>query len=215
MFTPDQHKPADVEAALQSLPLYQVLKQQEPNTYRQIVNTISNGIQNHESPTDIVRQAGTLLEPLLLKRLPYTSDSALWQFISNLNRNLNELYQHTPQQCYYYLFPGAQSRPSNDDLLRISKIGQSIQPALEQVFLDYNPDRPLPGEAQVIDTIDDILTKLEQDYGDDIALFDASENVTDPEQQKTLCAMTIDLYQYLIDRHDTQAADTLRYLFAQ
>lgn len=216
-----QDNPIDkADHALQSIPFYQTLKQRDPGRYQAVLAQVTHMAQQTGADSDAVLAQGVtmgqeLIGPMLGAYVPKTSDKALWQFTSNMHNALKTLRKKDPRLCYQFLFPNPKNWQNlagqRETILGISK---QILPVMNQILIDYDASRSVPDESAVQQTLSDVFAELQMRHGDALALLNAPEQISDPTQQAQLCDITTDLYGTLLERHDDDAANSLRFMLS-
>lgn len=207
------HVTPDLDRKLQRISLYQALKQQAPTEYAALLAHLEREDTDQEQRTIIQTQA--LLAPLVSRNLAKTSDDALWAYVRHTTKLARALQQYDGQACYAYTYPQAGlSLPDQYSLAILKQDTTQTETLLDNVLRAYDPQRPAPRHDEFAAAQEAVFARLSRKYGTDVNLLDrAGSDLSDPGEQATACAMLIDIFTWLDERHDAAATATLRYLF--
>lgn len=206
------HITPDLDRELQRIPLYQAIKRQAPTEYATLLAHLEHEDTDQEQRTIIQTQA--LLAPLVSRNLAKTSDDALWAYVRHTTKLARTLQQYNDQACYAYTYPQAGlPLPDQHSLAILKQDTTQTETLLANVLHTYNPQRPAPRHDEFAAAQEAVFARLSRKYGTNINLLDRAHDLSDPSEQAMACAMFIDIFTWLDERHDAAATTTLRYLF--
>lgn len=205
---------AEADRALSQIEIFQLIKEEEPQTYERLLNTLSSiDIRNESERQTAISQAQIELIPILVKRLPKTSSEALWGFVGNMYDLIGDLERTNGVLCYQYLFPSPNNMPNTGELQAVLRNkNQQILDSLSQVYRDYDENHVVPSDTDVEYTLIFVFNELKKKHGDDVNMLATMNAPTDADKAQ-VCTITKELYGLLLQRHDQAAEDALRVMF--
>lgn len=200
-----------LEAAFSEMPYLQALKTQEPELYQQWTEKLLQEQQKGASQAQLIALSRQMMERMMLKRLPETSDDAILAFVNALLPAVDELRQHSGDVCYRFLFPQPGEGFNVTRYLSDETLQRNMQ-AMTKVISEQDYRTALPAQSAIAPYLEKVFAKLRQRYGDSI------EAMADPTSAKVskrkLCDMTYSLYDEVLKLERHQSLALLRTMFA-
>jgi hypothetical protein len=85
--------------------------------------------------------------------------------------------------------------------------------SLNEIVKSSTSEKQLPSQEEIMPTLEAVILKLVEKYGDDINMLDnpAAENV----DRRKICSLTKDLYLNILELPRNQSVPLLRWMFGQ
>lgn len=214
---PDFIRPAiegdRIEEGLLGEPFYQALKEKEPATFEQWVEQLKDAKKQGLS----MEQAGSVLqrniEDLMMKRLPYASDDAVYGFVEAFAPAIKELRLKSGDLCYGFLFPENGQQGSGASAYLSESTQRRSLDAMQKIILESGTGIAAPAADMVMPDLIEIMQSLEKKYGAEVMM--AMENPAMSRAPKEeVCDMVYSMYRKILALEKQKAIDLLRVMFS-
>jgi hypothetical protein len=201
------------ESALLELPVYQAIKQYDPNTYQAVLAGLRRGLKNGADESQLIAQLRGHLAPVIEKRLPHSSDEAAAAFVAVIVTELSELKAHGGDMCFRFLFP--KGAPSIDGRKYFTKKTQEADSAALVQVIKTSAERstPIPPESEVMPTLQPAYDALTTRFGEDAQML--VEPYGAGVDKGKVCDMTIFLYSQLLQLPPDLQGKAFRFMLSQ
>jgi len=202
----------DVEVGLSENAALVALKQYDPTAYKAVADTLSAELANGVPKAAIIDHLFGRVVTAALGRLPTASDSSVIGFSRVVVKEMAELNRQDPKACVRWLFPTPGDSVDLQTYLSQELRNDSYQALAEVIRTSAESPQPIPTSAGVADDQQVVSAQLRQRYGENLALL---QRVHAPSTDAaTVCAIVIDLYNYMLQLPPERAARLLRYRFS-
>jgi hypothetical protein len=198
----------DIEQALKDAPVFETIKEHDPELYQQILSTMEAQIKNGASMFDLEQGVGSHLVQLAGKALLRTSDKALIKFARESMYVLAVLEKNDPILGLKWLYP------KQYGILDITKFlsKEELRPmndAFALVIVDsYIPNNP---KTDIV-AAEQLMERIAIQLGDD-AHFLKAEGLQNREEYSKACKALSRFYEELLFFDTKTAGNGLRYAF--
>jgi len=205
-------KQKNLEKSLQEIAVYQQIAKSDPEIYERIKFEIHKSVRNRESNAQTTIRIRRIVNELVGKYLPRASDDAIFNYVSIMIKELEELTKLNPELSYEFLFPqkgeamrhsfhlsSEMKKADLDSLAEVVRTG-STHPIIIHDF----------SEAKTL--LEKVFINLHKVYGEDISLL---RNPFAPGIYKEkYCNITIALFQEIFKLSKPKSCIVLRYMFS-
>lgn len=205
----------ELQAQFNTLPGYAELKQYDPTTFAKLERMVERAKEERASPEKIYRDMRDLIMKSVLKFIPTTSDQAINHFARTYIAMTKRLEEENPTLCFQLLTQRAtlskvhKAADTGEQMTIMETFGALIRDAAE------NP-QPVPDGARVEPVISALASRLADRYGPDLMYMQQPQLAAfDTVKQKTVCAITNDLYDMILAKPPASSSRLLRYMMAQ
>jgi len=190
-----------------ALPGYRLLKQQDPQLWREVYETFARSTAEGHSFIQSVGEVRGQLTELVNLRIVKADDAAVVNYLSVAVDEMQALSHISPESCFRFLYPQVSGGVNIGSLLS-PQINQADQQALESLFLhSQGGDRPRDIRAAQA-TLKSVVNELYPRWGSQLQQLNQPEDLATDHQK--LCTMSIDLYRTILKRPQPAAANLLR-----
>jgi hypothetical protein len=203
---------AKLERLLTQLPVYEAIKQFDPDIYEKIITHMERSAQEGRTEAELLAEVRQQIASLVHRYMPVAADEPLLEMTGVIIRQLEVLVAKSPALCYRVLFP--QGAPPLDFATLLPKDLQEAElrvlPAL--IATGATQPQPLPTKKQVAKSLQRVMASLARTHGHDMHVL-ANLTAPDIDQQKA-CDITISLYREILKLPSPTNVRVLRYMFA-
>ncbi len=205
---------AQFELVMEGMPVYQTLKEYEPEIYGGLLVSYADGIRRGYTDLQLQEQLRLQINELIRKRLPKASDEAIVTYVQLMLDQMIELQSKGGTLCFKLLYP--QVSGGVDVLALFSDETKRREfDALDMTLRSYDANMAIPAKEGVLLHTEQIYFTLFDKYGEDNVLL-ALTNPLAPGIDKVLtCNIVRDLYAGVLQLPDKKATNALRYMFSQ
>lgn len=198
---------------MQAIPIFNVIKENDPAAYEKLETMLRNSIRNRESNRQIIARVQEFSTSLVKKYVPRASDDAVDVYAQDLLDLIKDAKNNSPTLCYDLLFPEKYSRP---------EILEYIEKNVNKHFLDtialviktavQNPQPP-PDPKRSQELLNTLVEPITDKFGDDLQLFAKTSH--NKIEKKKMCTMSIEIYRRILLLKKKNASMLFRYLIVQ
>ncbi len=199
-----------IEDELLDYPVFQIIKQNEPETYNKLMSDLEGGYSRGASDLEVQIIASKAIETLAQESLAVTSDGALVQFAGQVIVILYTLERKDPILCVKYLYP-EQYGPINFQDHVSGDLIVSLLETLHRIIIDKYVDVPPKLD---IDAAEKLIAEISVEMGDQTQ-FLVSEGLENTSDYSRACMAVVRYYELIYAEDHAAAANALRYSFSQ
>ncbi len=198
---------------MQEIPIFNVIKENDPAAYEKLGTLLRNSIRNREPKSQVIARVQDYSASLVKKYVPRASDDAVDDYAQKLLDLVRDAKSNSPSLCYDLLYPKRISRPEVLDY---------IEKNLNEGFLDtialviktsvQNPQPP-PDPKRSQELLNTLVEPITNKYGDNLKLFAKTSH--NKIEKKKMCTMSIDIYKRILLLKKENASMLFRYLIRQ
>ena len=191
---------------------FAAIKRYDAPTYRTVMSELSIAVRQGKGEAEGFALVRSIIEPLVLKRLPEASDEAAAKYMAVQVKEITELQAAGGELCFDYLFPqGNKARELQKHLSAETRkadyaaLGELIRSA------STSPQQPpLASEAEPL--LAPVVAGMNERFGRDLGMLQAPQapGVDRPK----VCEMTISMYNQILKLPPAQSGMLVRYLLA-
>ncbi len=203
------------ETILKKGKVYQVLAQQEPETYQKIVTEATDSISMGETEETLASRLRPLVMAVLPKYFSRCSDKALVNYLQVTIKELEQVLAKDPDAAFALMFPTPENAATNLTRNIDRTILESEQEALAQVIQSGNQPETIPiNRERAQENLIPIVRRLQEQHGPDTV--DLLENPTAPGIDKArVCRILIDLYREILSLPQENSAEISRMMLSE
>jgi hypothetical protein len=185
---------SSVEDEFLKNPAFVALKAYERETYTEIVESVKSKITAGASPADLYTSTNSIVQSLVAKRVPITSNSAALQYMRVTIDELRTYYAKPDDKCYLAMFPEFGSAGFNALPIELQNADFN---ALATVLRDAKiAPQPIPTETAFTDAVgSNGLAGLDPSYHAD--LDHLGEPKSGVAQRRRACEITMAIFAEL------------------
>lgn len=195
----------EVERALQEIPLFNWINENEPEASAQIVEEMRRLDQSNS--LQAIAKVRDVTIGLLGKYSPYTSDASVIRFIEVTLETAKQLSAHSPELCYQFFFPG-QSVFDLTEYVDSKTLKEILE--VEYDFLSsatLNPQEP-PDSIKADELLDQLFAELGNQYSEDDFMAVVEPYAPGVDKQKA-CDITVAMYNEILAMPNEQESGLL------
>jgi len=199
------------ESAMLELPLYQTLKEHEPEAYQKIMAIFKEGITQKLPKEQLVGSVRAVIGEVTARRMQHAADDSLVKFAEHLTTVVGALHAKGGTVCFLYLNP--QSGPVVDYAPMIGNelTMRELQVSSDLIQSAAGKTRANLSEAEVSDDLQAVVTKLLTTYTP--AELQALGAAQDPNLDKRrFCEVTSAIFSEAASLPAPNGARLIRYL---
>ncbi|KKD59663.1 hypothetical protein RN22_14545 [Grimontia sp. AD028] len=203
---------AEVDTALSNIPIYAVIKEQDPAVYNRLVDVVASLNTDKSNYGELVQATATELYAFVEPRLSHASDDSIIEYMTIQVEKMDILKALGGGQCYQFL-----ALDPNGPVVDISAFPRDLierdMDTLEEIIVTSTTKQPIPSMESVVPNIERVFYVLGAKYGDGIDMLD---NMALASQNKEVyCDIIIDLYDEILTLPKDEAVATLRWMLAE
>ncbi len=198
---------------MQEIPIFNVIKENDPAAYEKLETILRNSIRNREPKSQIIARVHEYSASLVKKYVPRASDDAVDDYAQDLLDLIKDAKSDSPSICYDLLYPKRYSQP---------EVLNYIEKNIDKDFLDtialviktavQNPQPP-PDPKRSKELLNTLVEPITDKFGDDLQLFAKTSH--NKREKKKMCTMSIEIYKRILLLKKENASMLFRYLIAQ
>lgn len=199
----------DIVQIMQTQPLFHALKDNEPEVYQYLIQTLKNN--NIKSEEQALAIAQSRIQNIMRNRIGKAQDTTVSQFFKAMENQLRalEVYDDLCLRQFSMALT-----PKETQLIIQTYEQTGIEVATIELLNDPL-SRAKPSESSVLPEIRATYKSLTNRYGkSQISLIEYPERAANIEEKQLVCNMLADMYATLNDPNDKQKMATLRFLFS-
>jgi hypothetical protein len=205
---------SQTESELLKLPIYQAIKEHEPEVYAQIKQAIQITVAN-KSPKELLwSQTRPLLSTVIERRSKTASDEALQQLSTVIVDVVTTLHARGDVTCYQVLFP--QNGPAIDIRGFIGEDAVQRELAAQTAIIrsSATAPQPTPNEADVAGILRTVVAPLQSKYTN-VELAMLEKPAAAGVNKRRICEMTADMYREVLKLPKQESGKFLRFMSGQ
>lgn len=206
------------ELELLKLPLYQAMKEHEPEAYGKIVSAFNESMSTNASMNELRARTIPLITEVAMRRLPQASDGAVIAFGRVLVAQMEALLEISPDLCYGLIYPpnGVANRNVTQKLSQ--ELLEQEQAVMAGVITTYDAKQLIPTEAVIEKDLEKAIRLLAGRQGAEA--ISVLSKLGNPKTRGTmdkreLCTTIIGFYKSILTLPEPKAARLIRYLISQ
>nr|WP_245994963.1 DNA gyrase [Yersinia hibernica] len=200
---------AQIEQSLESFPVFQTLKKQEPALYTQLIDNFLKSKKEGQSEQQLIDEMKQSVAELTMQRIQHAPDKNV---IDYMNIILDELryYQannRSEHLCFKALFPQVSGGVNATKVLPKELLMRDLD-SVNSLFTSSTGGLIKPENQEYENKLNAIVGKMQQQYGHDLQMF---VNPAAPEvDREKICDMAIDMYSQILKLPANDAGAILR-----
>ena len=205
----------EFERMLRQHRFYRILRKKDPSTYQNIVKVAEKAFQQGQSTSEVQQQVSGLIQPIVLARLPYSSRTAIFDFVRNKLRIMHVLRLKSPDLCAAFMYGDPGKKYDWTEIIpeKYQRAGISIDNA---VLKTSDLHRRLPLQQDISHSLDVIVYEIEGRNPDVYRILPVLNipRVRQSIGSKRVCNVTYDFYNAALHLPESDAESVFRYVFS-
>jgi hypothetical protein len=199
---------ADIETEFNKLPLYSIIKQRQPATYKLIIDAAWAKVQQGRSDAEIMTAGRTEIGKMINALMPLASNETLVEYADLMSEQLKVISKLNTSACVEMIFPSGAAINFSSFLPK--ELQQRELELMYRVVKDADSARANhASEKQVQDLVDKLLGDLSDQ---ELAAFSSKEG---RESDKDLaCLASVKYLNALAALPDAEKAKSLRIIYS-
>lgn len=199
------------ENAMQAMPTYQVIKEQEPALWQKMVSEAAQVKSEGKNEQQVIDVLQPQILQLQLKRLHQAPDANVIEYMKINLEQIAAVAKVGDDECFRFLFPAVKGGINSARLIPYEMINRRMESDARMMRAAYGPDKYTATAEDKQKALTDLQTlgpRLVQRYGDDIQIM------SDPNKglgkEKVACEMIQDLWTQVLTLPEARAANVIR-----
>lgn len=220
LYTPPDSSPQSVpagndsiEGAMQALPVWQVLKEQEPVRWAALRQQALEMEKAGRSQQDIIDALQPELLAVQVTRLQQAPDDDVVAYMQASLQQTALIQKQSNDACFRFLFPGVRGGVNPVHLLPPEVVSRRMEVDAAMMRAARGPDKHQVSDeerAQAQQDIRPIVASLKQRYGDKVELLANPQLATSDADEAVLCDITQYLWRQVVMLPVARAAGVIR-----
>ncbi|MEH0886435.1 topoisomerase II [Enterobacter sp. UNJFSC 003] len=207
-----QHTPEQqLETTLNTMPAWQVIKEQEPALHQRILDQIAALQKAGEPEQQIIDTIQPQILHLQMTRLQSAPDANVVAYMTINMEQTAAIQKVSDDACFRFLYPAVKGGINPMRVLDNEIMARRMQADADMMRAAYGKDHhtvtPAEREAAVAD-VRPIMKSLADKYGEDIQLLQMPEKAAGKE--KLSCDMVQDMWAKVLKLPEPKAAGVIR-----
>jgi hypothetical protein len=203
-----------VRDALAKVPVYATLRRLDPTAFDNITGQVAEESQPGASEDVIFSQARSVLGATIKQYTPRASEDAILDMTDVMVAYMSALQVSDPESCVAINDQSTGARLRANLLKQFPDIFDRELAVNERILTTAaGSSQPVPGEPQIQPQLNTVQTQLTQRFDRQLALL-SKKNLA-PSEYATYCQIARALLEEIRRLPPNQAADLLRYVYAQ
>ena len=201
-----------LDTALSSMPVWQVIKEQEPAFRKQVQDEMLALQKAGKNEQQIIDTVQPKILHLQMARLQNAPDANVVEYMKINMEQTAAMQKVSDDNCYRFLYPEVKGGVNPMRLLDKDLMQRRMQADVDMMRAAAGPDKHTvtPQEIQQAETdVVPIIQKLTGKYGDDIELLQMPQKGKGKEKQS--CDLVQDLWNNVLALPEPNAAGLIRY----
>jgi hypothetical protein len=205
----------DIEAELETVPIYKTLSHADPNTFRSAVDIYYHAAQQGEVEGAVNGRVRALVAVSVAKFAPFASDSALLNLFSTVNEQLSALASADASVCVAYLYPDRGGVVNFENYFSPELLKREMDVMNEIVRTGDDGAAPQADAGVVDKVINDLLSEFSMKFGEQ-ALRDliASGTPSGSLSDDKICDVSRQFYGLVISLPEGDREKAIRVLLS-
>jgi len=200
------------DQAMERLPLYQIIREQEPEAWSRIREQALAMQKAGETEQHVIDAIQPQILAIEMARLQTAPDANVVAFMQANMQQTAMIQKQSDDACFRFLFPAVKGGINAAKLLPAEVTQHRLDVDADMMPAAYGPSKHqvTPQERQqALQDIQPVVRKLAQQYGQDIALMNDPRNAIGKEG--VVCNITQDLWRQVLLMPANRAAGIIRY----
>ena len=200
------------DQAMERLPLYQIIREQEPEAWSRIREQALAMQKAGETEQHVIDAIQPQILTIEMARLQTAPDANVVAFMQANMQQTAMIQKQSDDACFRFLFPAVKGGINAAKLLPAEVTQHRLDVDADMMRAAYGPNKHqvTPQERQqALQDIQPVVRKLAQQYGQDIALMNDPRNAIGKEG--VVCNITQDLWRQVLLMPANRAAGIIRY----
>ena len=203
-----------VRDELSKIPVYATLRRLDPAAFDSMTGQVAEEFQHSASEDRIFVEARSVLGPTIKQYTPRASEDAILDMTDVMVAYMNALQTSDPESCVAINDQSTGARLRANLLKQFPAIFDRELAVNERILTTgANSSDPIPAEPQIMPQLNAVQTQLTQRFDRQLALL-SKKNLA-PSEYATYCQIARALLEEIRRLPPKQAADLLRYVYAQ
>lgn len=199
------------DAAMERLPLYQIIREQEPAAWSRIREQALAMQKAGEPEQKVIDAIQPQILTIQMARVQTAPDANVVAFMQANMQQTALIQKQSDDACFRFLFPGVKGGVNPVKLLPAEVTQHRLAVDADMMRAAYGPNKHqvTPQEReQAMRDIQPIVQQLVKQYGQDITLMNAPQNAAGKEG--VVCNITQDLWRSVFQLPTDKAAAIIR-----
>ncbi|WP_145523262.1 DNA gyrase [Yersinia rohdei] len=204
-----ENERTQVEQSLNSFPVFQTLKQQEPALYAQLIDNYIKSKQEGHSEQQLIDEMKQSVTELTVQRIQRASDENVIGYMTVILEELRyyQANNRSENLCFKALFPQVSGGVNTSKVLPQELLERDLD-SINRLFTGSTGELIKPKNQDYEDKLNIIVAQMQQQYGDDLRMF-SNPAAPDVDREK-ICNMAIDMYSEILKLPPDDAGAILR-----
>jgi len=204
----DYRNKEELERGLLTIPLYVLIRDNDPDSYKEITRRLAEGVKLGKSAPEVGRDIQAVLAETLPKYLQVSPDVAIQRYYRVRAAQMQHLAASNPRLCVAIEF--SELRPEDFDLRKIvpETLAKDELAALSDVVREAIRS---PQRAATINVSDELTSAIARVT---TRIPSAQNVISEPnkyfDEPRTLCAVLVALYAEILDLPPSRSGQVLR-----
>ncbi|CNJ30583.1 MULTISPECIES: hypothetical protein [Yersinia] len=198
-----------IEQSLESFPVFQTLKQQEPALYTQLIDNFIKSSNAGHSEQQLIDEMKQSVAELTVQRIQRASDENVIDYMKIILEELRyyQANHRSEKLCFKALYPQVSGGVNTTKILP-KELQERDLDSVNRLFQASTGELITPQNQEYESKLDNIVQQMQQQYGDDLQMF---TNLTSPNvDREKVCDMAIDMYSEILKLPPNDAGAILR-----
>lgn len=198
----------NAQGELLKQPVYQVLREHEPESFGRIARKYADLEAGRLTPAEFTNFSSSDLSEVATRRMAHASDEAVLALMRDMVANGRRLEAQPGDACFRFLFPNISGPPELANVLEAAAQARTHQVIADVIRTSAETPQPLPDPATVRDSLATVVNATYEQYGADAQMI---ANAADPRVDRAkVCTITLGLYDRILARPPADASALLR-----
>ncbi|URQ62212.1 topoisomerase II [Pantoea alhagi] len=203
------------DAAIENMPSYVVMKEQEPQLLARIRAQVITMVKEGKNEQQVIDFIQPQILALQKKRLAFSPDD---QVIAVMQVNIEQItavQKSSNDACYRFLYPEVKGGVNAAKIISKDILAKRINADVAMLRSAYGPGRHLITDDErqnAQKNLREVIQKMLPKYGQDLVILDDPRKGLGKEKQA--CDMVLDLWNNILSLPKSQAAGIIRMVMA-
>ncbi|CFR13712.1 topoisomerase IV subunit A subunit [Yersinia frederiksenii] len=198
-----------IEQSLESFPVFQTLKQQEPALYTQLIDNFIKSKNAGHSEQQLIDEMKQSVAELTVQRIQRASDENVIDYMKIILEELRyyQANNRSEKLCFKALFPQVSGGVNTTKVLPRELLDRDLD-SVNRLFESSTGEVIKPKNQEYESKLNIVIEQMQQQYGDDLHMF-SNPASADVDREK-ICDMAIDMYSEILKLPPNEAGAILR-----
>lgn len=204
------------ETSLLKEPLYQVLRDREPQAYEAFMREMRAALSSGASLAEVRSKTVPLLGEVFQRRIPFASDDALAAYFRLIIAQGTALQKVSPDVCFGWAFPGYDQKSAPTRRYYSSETDEMERDVVAQVLATADTSRSIPSAGEVGPALAKARLALKRSVGPAAKLLAEMSDKTKlaAMNRSDGCRVIIGYYSSVLQLPRRDGARAMRYLMS-